>query len=172
MAILAHLRGISDHTIATALGMSRLTIRRCRRIYESGGVNELFTRKATPRPKINDEGLKASIFALLHGPPADHGINRTTWTMADIRAVLAKQGRPACAGVVRAITKAAGYKWRKARRVLTSNDSQYAEKLAHIRLILSRLGPDEAFFSIMSSARSRSKQSQGAFSRHPGRNRR
>ena len=26
MAILAHLRGISDHTIATALGMSRLTI--------------------------------------------------------------------------------------------------------------------------------------------------
>ena len=92
MAILAHLRGISDHTIATALGMSRLTIRRCRRIYKSGGVKELFTRKATPRLKINDEGLKASIFALLHGPPADQGINRTTWTMADIRAVLAKQG--------------------------------------------------------------------------------
>ena len=147
-AILAHLRGISDHTIATALGMSRLTIRRCRRSYESGGVKELFTRKATPRLKINDEGLKASIFALLHEPPADHGINRTTWTMADIRAVLAKQGHPACAGVVRAITKAAGYKWRKARLVLTSNDSRYAEKLAHIRLILSELAPDEAFFSI------------------------
>ena len=32
--------------------------------------------------------------------------------------------------------------------MLTSNDSQYAEKLAHIRLILSRLGPDEAFFSV------------------------
>src|SRR5580704_8760463 len=148
MAILAHLRGISDHTIATALGMSRLTIRRCRHIYESGGVNELFTRKAKPRLKINDEGLKASIFALLHEPPNNHGINRTTWTMADLRAVLAKQGRPACAGVVRAITKAAGYKWRKARLVLTSNDSRYAEKLAHIRLILSRLGPDEAFFSV------------------------
>jgi transposase len=43
MAILAHLRGVSDHTIATALGMSRLTIRRCRRIYESGGVEGLFT---------------------------------------------------------------------------------------------------------------------------------
>src|ERR1700722_15089185 len=148
IAVHAPLHGIRAHMVAPALGMSRLTIRRCRRIYESGGVNELFTRKATPRPKINDEGLKASIFALLHGPPADHGINRTTWTMADIRAVLAKQGRPACAGVVRAITKAAGYKWRKARRVLTSNDSQYAEKLAHIRLILSRLGPDEAFFSV------------------------
>jgi transposase len=148
IAILAHLHGISDHTIATALGMSRLTIRRCRRIYESGGVNELFTRKAKPRLKINDEGLKASIFALLHEPPNNHGINRTTWTMADLCAVLAKQGRPACAGVVRAITKAAGYKWRKARLVLTSNDSNYSEKLAHVRFILSRLGPDESFFSI------------------------
>src|ERR1700722_16151744 len=55
IAILAHLHGISDHTIATALGMSRLTIRRCRRIYESGGVNELFTRKAKPRLKISEE---------------------------------------------------------------------------------------------------------------------
>jgi len=148
MAILAHLHGISDHTIATALGMSRLTIRRCRRIYESGGVKELFTRTARPGLKVNDEGLKASIFTLLHEPPGNYGINRTTWTMAEIRAVLARQGRPACAAVVRAITKAAGYKWRKARLVLTSNDSGYAEKLAHIRLILSRLGPDEAFFSI------------------------
>jgi len=68
--------------------------------------------------------------------------------MADIRAVLAKQGRPACGAVIRAITKAAGYRWRKGRFVLTSSDSKYAEKLAHIRLILSGLGPDEAFFSI------------------------
>jgi len=148
MAILAHLHGISDHTIATALGMSRDTIRSCRRIYESGGLKDLFTRKARLGLKVNDEGLKASIFALLHEPPGNHGINRTTWRMADIRAVLAKQGRPACAAVVRAITKAAGYKWRKARLVLTSNDSGYAEKLARIRLILSGLGPEEAFFSI------------------------
>jgi hypothetical protein len=128
--------------------MSRLTIRRCRRIYESGGVGELLTRTARPGLKINDESLKASLFALLHEPPGNHGINRTTWTMADLRAVLAKQGRPACAAVIRAITKAAGYKWRKASLVLTSNDCKYSEKLAHVRFILSRLGPDEAFFSI------------------------
>jgi transposase len=148
MAILAHLRGISDHTIATALGMSRLTIRRSRRIYEFGGVKGLFARTPRAGLKINDEGLKASIFALLHEPPANHGINRTTWIMADIRAVLEKQGHPACAAVIRAITKAAGYRWRKARLVLTSSDSKYAEKLARIRSILSGLGPDEAFFSI------------------------
>ena len=71
MAILAHLHGISDHTIATALGMSRLTIRRCRRIYESGGVKELFTRTARPGLKVNDEGLKASI------PPCERSIAST-----------------------------------------------------------------------------------------------
>jgi DDE superfamily endonuclease len=44
--------------------------------------------------------------------------------------------------------KGAGYKWRKAKIVLTSNDPTYMEKLARIRFILSNLQPDEAFFSI------------------------
>lgn len=44
--------------------------------------------------------------------------------------------------------KTAGYKWRKAKIVLTSNDPTYREKLARIRSILSNLQPDEAFFSI------------------------
>jgi hypothetical protein len=122
--------------------------RNMRRIMEStktsGGLRAIQASRRSP----NDERLKASIFALLHEPPGNHGINRTTWTMAHLSAVLSEQGHPACAAVIRAITKAAGYKWRKARLVLTSNDSKYSEKLAHVRLILSRLGPDEAFFSI------------------------
>ena len=44
--------------------------------------------------------------------------------------------------------KAAGYKWRKARIVLTSTDPTYREKLDRIWSILSHLQPDEAFFSI------------------------
>lgn len=51
-------------------------------------------------------------------------------------------------GVVREITKAAGYKWRKARIVLTSNDPNYSEKLDRIHSILEGLQSDEAFFSI------------------------
>ena len=50
--------------------------------------------------------------------------------------------------MIRKITKAAGYRWRKARVVLTSSDPNYTEKLNHIRSILSGLRPDEAFFSI------------------------
>ncbi|MBU3890678.1 IS630 family transposase [Methylosinus sporium] len=91
---------------------------------------------------------KPDAIRFLHEPPSDHGINRTSWTMAHLREVLAKEGAPACAEVVRSIIKAAGYRWRKARVVLTSNDPEYAEKLARIRSILSGLGADEAFFSI------------------------
>ena len=50
--------------------------------------------------------------------------------------------------MIRKITKAAGYRWRKARIVLTSSDPDYTEKLGRIRSILSGLGPDEAFFLI------------------------
>ena len=68
--------------------------------------------------------------------------------MADLSRVLRETGRPACPQVIRKITNAAGYRWRKARIVLTSSDPEYKEKLDHIRSILSRLGTDEAFFSI------------------------
>lgn len=50
--------------------------------------------------------------------------------------------------LVSEIIKNAGYRWRKAKKVLTSNDPQYREKLSRIKSILSRLGPRDRFFSI------------------------
>jgi hypothetical protein len=61
---------------------------------------------------------------------------------------LKRQGIPLCAVTIRKIIRAAGFKWRKARIVLTSNDPQYKEKVARITSILSNLGPKERFFSI------------------------
>jgi transposase len=148
MVVLAHLRGISDHTVAAALKVNRYTVRRTRKIFREDGPAGLFAPKRRSNRKVDDTELKSTIFSILHEPPSNHGINRTSWIMADLCGVLAKTGKPACPQVVSAITKAAGYKWRKARVVLTSNDPDYAEKLARIRAILSCLQPDEAFFSI------------------------
>ncbi len=50
--------------------------------------------------------------------------------------------------VIRTIIKEAGYKWRKARIVLTSKDPEYRAKIEVIKKILSELKSDEAFFSI------------------------
>ena len=58
--------------------------------------------------------------------------------------------------------KVAGYKWRNAKIVLTSNDPTYKEKLARIRYILSSLQPDEAFFQSTNTAPLQSKPNPGA----------
>lgn len=46
------------------------------------------------------------------------------------------------------IIRKAGFRFRKARKVLTSNDPEYREKLKGITTILQNLKPYEKFFSI------------------------
>jgi len=53
-----------------------------------------------------------------------------------------------CCDVIHTIIKEAGWKWRHARVVLTSNDPEYRVKVDAIKKTLSELKPDEAFFSI------------------------
>ena len=67
--------------------------------------------------------------------------------MADLVHVLHTQDCAVCSHIVRQITTAAGYKWRKARTVLTSKDPNYAAKVARVRRLLSTLSSNEAFFS-------------------------
>jgi hypothetical protein len=98
--------------------------------------------------KSENAAVKSAVFKVVHEPPSNYGINRTTWTMAHLVRVLRETGQPACPEVIRKIARAAGYRWRKARVVLTSCDPNYSQKLNHIRSILSGLPPDEAFFSI------------------------
>jgi transposase len=148
MVILASRRGLKNRQISSFLAISRRTCMRYRRLFESGGYATLFGRKFKATRKTEDESLKNAIFSVLHEPPSNHGINRTSWKMTDLCTVLHETGHPACSDIVRRIIKAAGYKWRTARIVLTSKDPAYSEKLARIRTILSNLGPDEAFFSI------------------------
>ena len=62
--------------------------------------------------------------------------------------VLKNNGCQIGTALISKIVKAAGYKWRNARIVLTSTDPCYSEKLAHVRTVLSSLQPNEAFFSI------------------------
>ena len=108
----------------------------------------LFARQTKSR-KFDDDAFKKAVFSLLHEPPSNYGINRTSWKMPDFCAgSCARRGGRPVPEVIRKITKAAGYQWRKARVVLTSNDPAYSEKLDRIRTILSGLRPDEAFFSI------------------------
>jgi transposase len=148
MVVLASRRGLSSRMICSFLDIDNKSCRKYLQSFERGGYTELFALQIKPNRKFDDEVIKKAIFGLMHEPPSNHGINRTTWIMADLSRVLRETGRPACPDVIRKITKAAGYRWRKARVVLTSSDPEYSKKLDRIRSILSGLCPDEAFFSI------------------------
>jgi transposase len=145
--ILSARHGLTDRVICQFAGMSTNTASEYRQRLAAGGFDAIFSRKSRAL-KSDDEQVKKAIFSVIHHPPSSYDINRTTWTMSLLVKTLRDIGQPACPDVIRAVTKAAGYRWRKARVALTSNDPDYAEKLAKIRSILSGLRPDEAFFSV------------------------
>jgi len=148
IAVLAKRSGLQIGSICRAFNLSRQSFRRYVRLFDEGGAAALFAARISPLRKFDNEGVKKAVFRLLHQPPSNFGINRTTWKMADLSRTMKETGEPAGEDVIRKIVKQAGYRWRKARVVLTSNDSEFSEKLHHIQLILSALKPDEAFFSI------------------------
>jgi len=148
MVVLANRYGLSSRTVSAFLSISRNTHRTYLRSFKIGGQTCLFARRPNSTRKFDNEAVKQAIFGLLHEPPSNYGINRTTWIINDLSRVLGEKGHSACPAVIRKITKSAGYCWRKAKIVLTSADPDYTEKLNHIRSILSGLRSDEAFFSI------------------------
>jgi transposase len=148
MVILANRYCLSSSVICSFLGISRHAYRGYLRTFERAGASGLFARQTKSNRKFDNEIIKKAIFGLLHEPPSNYDVNRTTWTMAHLSRILREKGHPVCPQVIRRITKSAGYRWRKARVVLTSNDPAFSEKLDRIRSILADLRPDEAFFSI------------------------
>ena len=148
MVLLTHWLGVRQSWLCSRIGLSPTTWRRCLRVYAEGGVDALFARRQSPTRKADNEELRKLLFDTLHRPPGEFGINRTTWKVADLGRILAQRGQPASEDVVREIIKSSGYRWRKARIVLTSNDPEFTQKLDRIKSILSNLAPDEAFFSI------------------------
>ena len=98
--------------------------------------------------KAEDPDYKEMLLSTLHCPPEQYGINRTTWTTKLLGRVMAARGYRIGHNTVSKIIKNAGYKFRKAREVLTSNDPHYKDKLKKITGILSHLGPEDRFFSI------------------------
>jgi transposase len=148
MTVLAERHGVSMASIARFLRLDLKTVSAYCHVYEIYGCERLFKGFYKRVSKADDERLQEMVFAVLHEPPSAYGINRTTWKMDDLRRVLGDKGFKASPQVIRMIIRSAGYTWRKAREVLTSNDPLYREKLEKIQSILSTLGPNERFFSI------------------------
>jgi len=114
----------------------------------SDDVEAVFAPQRKSNRKIDNEDLRRAVFSLIHEPPSNYGQIRTSWTMSLLSAVLKQKGKPIGPALIRKMLKAEGCNWRKAKKVLTSTDPNYSEKLARIHSILANLGDDEAFISI------------------------
>lgn len=96
LTVLAYSRGINSSPICSFLKISKGSLFRYWRDFRSGGTEKLFFRKPRCNKKANNQAIKDAVFSLLHSPPSAHGFNRTTWRLADMKAVLGKE----CNGVI------------------------------------------------------------------------
>lgn len=146
-SVLFHVCGVPERLIAAFLGVYIRTVKKTILRYRRKGVAALFVPRAGMR-KFDDPRYKEKVFTVLHAPPKDYGFNRTTWRLRDVHTVMARLGMPIGKNYIEKIIRGAGYRFVKARVVLTSNDPHYREKVNRIHRILSRLKPTERFFSI------------------------
>ena len=148
VVILANMNNIPIPIICKTLKLKQKTVCRYIQRYKDVGAKKLFNYERDIVKKADRKEYKDALFSILHEPPSLYGINRTRWEMADIKGVMYQKGFKISLLNIRQILRNAGYKFRKARKVLTSNDPKYREKLQRITSILSNLQPDERFFSV------------------------
>jgi transposase len=148
VAVLANSNGVPIPIICNILQAEHQTVRGYIQKFREGGASALIDFSRDMVKKADRKDYRDSLFSILHEPPSLHGINRTRWEMEDLQHVMTQKGFSISLANIRQIIRNAGYKFRKARKVLMSTDPEYREKLQRITGILSRLRPDERFFSV------------------------
>jgi transposase len=142
-------------TAAAEYNVSSRTAAKWVRRFRQSGCEGLVDRSSRPHqspqrlsPQLSDEECKVMLVSLLHRPPSEFGINRSSWRIVDLQQVIREQGMPLSGARMQRVLRSTGFKWRKAKVALTSNDPEYARKVQAIKEILASLRADEAFFSI------------------------
>ena len=89
------------------------------------------------------------ILEILHDSPRSFGINRSNWSFPSLAAAYSRQhDEPISTSTVGRLVKKSGYTMKKARKVLSSPDPQYREKVDLVLHTLQTLKPGELFFFV------------------------
>jgi len=150
VSMLGHLRGIPNYYISQIIHISTTTINSHIHKFQLGGVEKLLDISRKDIRKYEEPKYINKIFKILHEPPSLYGINRTSWKMDDIHSIMLKKNLPIALVNIRKIIRNSGYQVRKAKKVLTSTDPLYREKLKEITRILKSLKANEKFFLLTS----------------------
>jgi transposase len=144
--------GHSLEKICKKLERSRKTILQWLQTYRIKGLSSL----SLPRTRtISSSSLDAikkrgeRLLRLIHEPPHLHGVNRTSWSLVSLaKAYENEYGTSISRSTVSDFFKKSGYKFKKAKKVLTSPDPNFRDKLNMIKQTLAKLESEEKFFSI------------------------
>jgi transposase len=151
-AIIDIAKGKSKVKIAKNLEVSIKTLKRWIKIVNKKGVPEIFKKKKSKVSKEIQDKIKlkkSRIIEILHQPPHLFDINRTSWHQASLAQVYKEQFNESIStSMISKYLKDEGYVFKKAKKVLTSTDPKFREKLAKITKILSNLKTNEKFFSV------------------------
>ena len=112
---------------------------------------DLASRTSSERPATAKELRPAAkaLIEILHHKPAAYGINRSNWTLQSLAEAFEKvYGQRPSKGSVGRLLKQAGFSWKKSRKVLTSPDPNYREKVELLLKTLQSLNADEDLFFI------------------------
>jgi transposase len=152
IALLGLSSGHPISELCRKIGRSQRTVENWRLTYQNGGINRLPPKRSRRLSKETEQAIKEKkdrLIRIIHEAPNAYGINRASWSLQALSDAYEKvYGERASRSSISEYFIAAGYKFKKAKKSLTSNDPTYREKLTKITSTLSNLAPDEKFFSI------------------------
>jgi transposase len=110
------------------------------------------TGAANQEQLVENTELRAATRALIeiiHQRPKVYGINRSNWTLQSLAEAFEKlYGQKPSKTTVSRLLRQGGVRWKKSRKVLTSPDPNYREKVDLLLRTLHSLKPDEDLFFI------------------------
>jgi hypothetical protein len=121
--------------------------------YGMEGLWQAITRKSRRNKNERLERMerrKKRLIEIIHHIPKYYNVNRSSWNLLSLAKVYTEQydDDKISHQLVSRSLKGAKYTIKKARRVLTSPDPEYREKVDNLLKTLHSLGPDELLFFI------------------------
>ncbi|MGD0237423.1 MAG: IS630 family transposase [Syntrophorhabdales bacterium] len=119
--------------------------------YGLEGLEQAFEKRRRYKATRSEiaERRKKRLIEIIHHKPAYYKVNRSGWSRVSLAKVYHEQfGEKLSTGSIGRYLKSAKYTMKKARKVLTSPDPDYREKVENLLMVLNSLGPDDLLFFI------------------------
>jgi len=96
-------------------------------------LNCIETKPSFPSREEANSRRKTRVIDIIHKQPSFYDINRTSWTYGAIAQAYEKAyGEHISKGIIQHIVKKTGFTWRRGRKVWTSPDPLYREKIGKV----------------------------------------